>query len=102
MITTRKQTNRGRLGDNKMRLAICSIVFVAAFALVGCEKKAEAPAVVDAGIAEKPACCETAVDADAAAPVAPLTAPTAAVEPAPAATAPATAPVAAPTTTVTK
>lgn len=84
-----------------MRLAISSIVFVAAFALVGCEKKVEAPAVTDAGVPEKPACCEpaapVAVDADAAVPVAPLAAPVA-VAPA----VPATAPVAAPTTTITK
>ena len=98
-----------------MRLAISSIVFVAAFALVGCEKKAEAPAVADAGVPEKPACCEPtapAADADAAAPVAPLAVPVAPVTAtavpvaAPAVTsaaaAPAAAPVAAPTTTVTK
>ena len=93
-----------------MRLAISSIVFVAAFALVGCEKKAEAPAVADAGVPEKPACCEPAApaaDADAAAPVAPLSAPVApsASPTAPATsatTAPAASPVAAPTTTVTK
>jgi len=98
-----------------MRLAISSIVFVAAFALVGCEKKVEAPAVADAGVPEKPACCEPApaapaVDADAAAPVAPLTAPVvpaAAPAAAPtsvttAAPAPAVAPVAAPTTTIKK
>lgn len=82
----------------KMRLAISSIVFVAAFALVGCEKKVEAPAVVDAGAPEKPACCEsTAVDADAAVPVAPLTAPVATAPAAPTGVA-----VEAPTTTVTK
>ena len=84
-----------------MRLAISSIVFVAAFALVGCEKKVEAPAVVDAGAPEKPACCESAApvaaDADAAVPVAPLTAPVATAPAAPTATA-----VTAPTTTVTK
>lgn len=96
-----------------MRLAISSIVFVAAFALVGCEKKVEAPAVADAGVPEKPACCEPtapAADADAAAPVAPLTAPVvpaAAPAAAPtsvttAAPAPAVAPVAAPTTTIKK
>lgn len=82
-----------------MRLAISSIVFVAAFALVGCEKKVEAPAVADAGVPENPACCEPAApaaDADAAAPVAPLAAPVAPIVVAPA------APVAAPTTTVTK
>ena len=102
-----------------MRLAISSIVFVAAFALVGCEKKVEAPAVADAGVPEKPACCEPAApaaDADAAVPVAPLTAPVAPVV-APATAAPATsatttapavapvpaaAPVAAPTTTIKK
>ena len=89
-----------------MRLAISSIVFVAAFALVGCEKKVEAPAVADASV-EKPACCETApaVDADAAAPVAPLTA-TATVQPvtnpvASTATAPVAAPAVAPPTPVT-
>lgn len=81
-----------------MRLAISSIVFVAAFALVGCEKKVETPAVVDAGVPEKPACCEpAAVDADAAVPVAPLTAPVATAPTAPTATA-----VTAPTTTITK
>lgn len=55
-------------------------LLVAAFALVGCEKKVEAPAVVDAAVVEAvdagvatPVCCE----ADASAPVAPLTAPTA-------------------------
>lgn len=93
-----------------MRLAISSIVFVAAFALVGCEKKVEAPAVADAGVPEKAACCEPAApaaDADAAAPVAPLTAPVAPVAaPAAAATTvapvPAAAPVAAPTTTIKK
>jgi hypothetical protein len=91
-----------------MRLAISSIVFVAAFALVGCEKKVEAPAVADAAVPEKPACCEPAVDVDAVAPVAPLTAAPAPVVEAPAAaqtpvpaTAP-TAPVAAPTTTIKK
>jgi len=78
-----------------MRLAISSIVFVAAFALVGCEKKVEAPAVADAAAPEKPACCETAVDADAGAPVAPLTT-------APVATEAPAAPVAAPTTTISK
>lgn len=93
-----------------MRLAISSIVFVAAFALVGCEKKVEAPAVADAGVPEKPACCEPvapAADADAAAPVAPLTAPATSATTAPvaqtAAPAPAAAPVvAAPTTTIKK
>ncbi len=96
-----------------MKLAINSIVFVAAIVLAGCEKKVEAPVVVDAGAAEKPACCETpaaAVDADGGVPVAPLTAPVASstvtpavapVAPAPAAT-PATAPVAAPTTIIKK
>ena len=79
-----------------MRLAISSIVFVAAFALVGCEKKVEAPAVADAAVPEKPACCEPGVDADAGAPVAPLVV-------APTTEAPAaTAPVAAPATTITK
>lgn len=91
-----------------MKLAINSIVFVAAIVLAGCEKKVEAPVVVDAGAAEKPACCETAgapVDADAGVPVAPLTAPVApVVEPtAPAAVpVPAATPVAAPTTTIKK
>ena len=80
-----------------MRLAISSIVFVAAFALVGCEKKAEAPAVADAAVPENPACCETSVDADAGAPVAPLTTTPVTTE-----TPAATAPVAAPTTTITK
>ncbi len=96
-----------------MKLAINSIVFVAAIVLAGCEKKVETPVVVDAGAAEKPACCETpaaAVDADGGVPVAPLTAPVAsstvtpAVAPvaaAPAAT-PTPAPVAAPTTTIKK
>jgi len=79
-----------------MRLAICSIVFVAAFALVGCEKKVEAPAVADAGVPENPACCEPAADADAAAPVAPLTAPVSPIVVAP------EAPATTPTTTVTK
>lgn len=97
-----------------MRLAISSIVFVAAFALVGCEKKVEAPAAVDAAVVEAadacvdPACCE----ADASVPVAPLTAPTAPAAPVVPATsaattsavapAPATVPVAAPTTTINK
>ena len=98
-----------------MRLAISSIVFVAAFALVGCEKKAEAPAVADAGVPEKPACCEPApaapvADADAAAPVAPLSAPVApagtpvapVASSAAAPVAPVAAPVAAPTTTIKK
>lgn len=101
-----------------MRLAISSIVFVAAFALVGCEKKVEAPAVADAGVPEKPACCEPtapAADADAAAPVAPLSAPVAPAAAAPlvapatsaatvptVAPVPAVAPVAAPTTTIKK
>lgn len=85
-----------------MRLAISSIVFVAAFALVGCEKKVENCNCADASVSEKHACCEpaapVAVDADAAVPVAPLAAPVAV---APAAV-PAAVPVAAPTTTVTK
>lgn len=75
-----------------MKLAINSIVFVAAVVLAGCEKKVEAPAVADASLPEKPACCEEVApvaDADASVPVAPLTAP-AAVQ------------VTAPTTTVTK
>ena len=65
-----------------MKLAINSIVFVAAIVIAGCEKKVEAPAVADAGLPEKPACCEPATpaapaaDVDAAVPVAPLTAPT--------------------------
>ena len=89
-----------------MRLAISSIVFVAAFALVGCEKKVEAPAVADAAVVEKPACCETtapAVDADAGVPVAPLTTTveTSAATPVVPAAVPAT-PVAAPTTTIKK
>jgi len=78
-----------------MKLAINSIVFVAAIVLAGCEKKVEAPAVADAGLPEKPACCEPAAtsapasDVDATVPVAPLTAPTGEQ-------------VTAPTTTVTK
>jgi len=78
-----------------MKLAINSIVLVAAIVLAGCEKKVEAPAVADAGLPEKPACCEPAAtvapaaDADATVPVAPLTAPTGEQ-------------VTAPTTTVTK
>lgn len=100
-----------------MKLAINSIVFVAAVVLAGCEKKVEAPVVVDAGAAEKPACCETPaapVDTDGGTPVAPLTAPTALIAPStvvpstPVATNPAAAPaaaaapVAAPTTTIKK
>lgn len=79
-------------------------LLVAAFALVGCEKKVEAPAAVDAAVVEAvdagaaaPACC----DSDGAAPVAPLTAPTAA----PAETVNTntnTLPVAVPTTTIKK
>jgi len=93
------KTNRlWSIGEKEiMKLAINSIVFVAAIVLAGCEKKVEAPAVADAGLPEKPACCEPAapapaVEADAApavAPVAPLAAP-------------ATEKVTAPTTTVTK
>lgn len=88
-----------------MKLAINSIVFVAAVVLAGCEKKVEAPVVVDAGTAEKPACCETAsapVDADAGVPVAPLTAPAVAVPVAPIVAPPVAAPVTAPTTTIAK
>ena len=83
-----------------MKLAISSIVFVAAFVLVGCEKKVEAPAVADAAVVEAadacvdPACCE----ADASVPGVPLTAPTVPVTPA---TSAATAPVAAPAPVVT-
>jgi hypothetical protein len=59
-----------------MKLFTGLFLLVAAFALVGCEKRVEAPAVVDAAAvdavdagAAAPACCE--VDATAA--VAPLT-----------------------------
>lgn len=76
-------------------------LLVAAFALVGCEKKVEVQVVdaavveaVDAGVVA-PACCE----ADGAAAVAPLTAPTAA--PAETVNTPA-APVVVPTTTIKK
>lgn len=70
-----------RIGEKKiMKSFTVLFLLVAAFALVGCEKKVEAPAVVDAAVVEAvdagaaaPACCE----ADAAAPVAPLTAPAA-------------------------
>jgi hypothetical protein len=93
-----------RIGEKKiMKLLTGLFLLVAAFALVGCEKKVEAPVVadaaveaVDAGVAAAPACCE----ADGAAPVAPL------VVVAPAATetvnTTAGAPVVAPTTTIKK
>ena len=77
-----------------MKLFIGLLSVVAAFALVGCEKKVEAPAVADAAVPEKTACCEPAApaapvaDADAGVPVAPLTT--------------TTAPVTAPTTTISK
>lgn len=89
-----------------MKLFTGLFLLVAAFALVGCEKKVETPVVVDAAVVEavdagtaaNPACCE----ADAAAPVAPLTAAPATAAPIVNNTAAVTPTVAVPTTTIKK